>query len=137
MDRKQYAALANPSLVALCFVLRDPKSQQSADDSANRSQRARARQRRKNRTRRNQRSEARNGQRADAGQPSQYSAGNAARNNSCGGAFRRFRVLLVRKILGALVFRKEDGNIRAPEARGAQMFDGLFRRRPARLDPEH
>ena len=126
VDGKKNSAMLYPPFVALGFILRYSHSNERADNSAQRTQRARSRQRSDNRSRRDERSDTGDRKHADASQPSENAPGHRARRRASCRSFRRLGVFLVRKIFSSRIIGEKRGNIRVSEACMTESVHCLF-----------
>src|SRR5712671_365233 len=101
----------DPAFVTLGFEFWNTHTNQGSRNAADHSTRAGARERSHDRTSGDQRTDSRNCERANSSQPSQATADNGTRSRSGGGSLRRFSVLHVGEILGALVLGKKNGDV--------------------------
>ena len=135
MNGKQRPAGFDAAFETLGLVFGNPEPHQRANDAARRANRPRTRQHCDDWTRGDERPNARNCQRADAGQPANDAAHHCSRGNAGCSAFRRLGVLLMNKILGARIFRQQDGDIGVAEAGGRKASRPLLNPTVSRYTP--
>ena len=125
------------AFIAFRLVFRYAHTGERADNAAERAQRTGSGQRSHDGPGRDERTDTRNGKESDTCQPSEHAAGDSPGSGARGCSFGCLRILLMRKILGAGIVRKQRGNVRVPEVGAPESVYSLFRGIACMVNPEN
>src|SRR5262245_49934848 len=127
MHRNQNSPFADPILIPLRLILRNPHPNKTPHNPSSRSTDSRATQSSHNWSRRNQRSDTRNRQHPHPRQPAQCSTDNPPCSHSSDCTLRSLRPLLVCKHPRATLVRQQHRYIIIAEPRTSQLINNIDR----------